>query len=412
MLAIGLMSGTSADGVDAALVRIEWEEAIPNIQLLAFDTYPYPTEVREEVLAVSDAKTGTVDRVCRLNFLLGELFAEAALQIAGRGNVPADEVAVIGSHGQTIHHLPIRQGGPPPGSTLQIAEPAVIAERTGITTVANFRPRDMAAGGEGAPLSPYGHYLLFGRGGVARSIHNIGGISNLTFLPASGDPTAIIAFDTGPGNMLLDGIIALATEGRERYDRDGALAAQGQVYTPLLQQLLTHPYLQRTPPKTTGREEFGAGYIQTIWEKGKECHLSLADLMATVTVFTAETMVQSYQRFLLPSHALTEVLLCGGGSKNTTLCRHIAAGLAPILVTTTAAYQIDPDALEAVIFALLACETLAGKPGNLPAATGASRPVVLGNITPGHNWQQGLRVLSEGTAGNGFSAPQRRFSLS
>lgn len=383
MLAIGLISGTSADGIDAALLSVEWEDQhTPIVHLLAFHTYPYPTEVYEEILAVSDPRTGTVDRICRLNFLLGELFAQAALQIAAKGEVKLDEITVIGSHGQTIHHLPVPTGIYP-GSTLQIGEPAVIAERTGITTVANFRPRDIAAGGEGAPLAPYGHYLLFGRTQQARSIHNIGGISNLTFLPASGNIEEIIAFDTGPGNMLLDGIIALATGKQEKYDRDGALAAQGQVYLPLLQFLLSHPYLQRTPPKTTGREDFGAAYLSTIWEKGEQYRLAVEDLMATVTAFTAETIIQSYQRFILPQHTLHEVVLCGGGSKNATLCRLIAEGLSPIPVRTTAAYQIDPDALEAIIFALLACETLAGRPGNLPTATGARQRVILGNITPG-----------------------------
>ncbi|RMF85280.1 MAG: anhydro-N-acetylmuramic acid kinase, partial [Nitrospinota bacterium] len=253
MLAIGLMSGTSADGIDAALVNIE-EGAAPAVQLVAFATFPYPEEVREEILAVSDPQTGSVDRICRLNFLLGELFAEAALHIMQRGGVEADAVAVIGSHGQTIHHLPASRQAGNTGSTLQIGEAAIIAERTGITTVADFRPRDIAAGGEGAPLAPYGHYLLFGRQNVARAVHNIGGISNLTFLPASGNLAEIIAFDTGPGNMLIDGIVTRATAGQKRYDRDGVLAAQGRVHAPLLQWLLQHPYLQRTPPKSTGRE--------------------------------------------------------------------------------------------------------------------------------------------------------------
>ena len=379
-LIIGLMSGTSYDGVDAALVEVRGSGLGTRVELHAFATFPYPAAVRRLVAEVSSPTGGTVDRVCQANFLLGELFAEAALGVARQAGVPIGRVALIGSHGQTIHHLPEPAAlcGRRVASTLQIGEPSVIAERTGVTTVADFRPRDVACGGQGAPLVPYVDYLLFRHRTRGRLLLNVGGIANFTWLPPRCRPEQVVAFDTGPGNMLLDALAGLASKGRQRFDRDGAMAAKGTVDQRLLRQLLRHPYFRRKPPKSTGRELFGLPFAEWLLGEG-----ATEDVLATATALTALSIQQAFERFVKPLGRADELIASGGGCHNRALMRALAEVFAPIPVRTTDEFGVPVDAKEAVAFAILANETMAGRPGNLPSATGARRRAVLGKIVPG-----------------------------
>lgn len=373
MIVIGLMSGTSADGTDAAVVELWGTPPALGWKLLAHVAVPHPPDLRAEIFAAFRPETGTVDRLCRLNFSLGRAFAAAALAAIAAAGLRPDQVDLIGSHGQTVWHIPAG----PDASTLQLGEPAVIAELTGITTISNFRTRDMAAGGQGAPLVPYLDQLLFAHPTLARAVQNIGGIANVTFLGLG----AVIAFDTGPGNMLMDYAAGRATGGAWTYDRDGALAAQGRVDAPLLAELMAEPYLKQPPPKTTGRELFGAQFGAGVWERGLSAGLAPCDIVATLTAFTARAIAQAYRDFLprLPD----EVIVSGGGARNPTLMARLRAELPAARVVTSDELGLPGDAKEAVAFAVLAYETWHGRPGNLPAATGAWRAVVLGSVTLG-----------------------------
>jgi anhydro-N-acetylmuramic acid kinase len=296
---------------------------------------------------------------------------------------------LIGSHGQTIYHYPKggRYNGRAIGSTLQIGEPSRIAQRTGITTVADFRPRDMAAGGEGAPLVPYADCMLFGDDRLCRTIQNIGGIANLTFLPAriknqkSKIKLPLLAFDTGPGNMVIDGMMRLLTKEQRHYDRDGLLAAQGTVHEELLQEMLRHPFFRRRPPKSTGREEFGQQYCEWFYNKAHRESLLPEDMVATATAFAASSIALAHRKFLPRSP--DEMILCGGGAHNATLVRMLQERLPGVRIRSTDEFGISVDAKEAVSFALLAYAAIKGLANNIPAATGAREPVVMGKIVPG-----------------------------
>ena len=387
MKVIGLMSGTSADGVDAALVEIGTAGDRPSVRLVACETVPYPPGLRERILAL--ASGGGTEEVCHLNAYLGELFAEAAQQASRRAGVPLAEVDLVGSHGQTIHHLPSprQEGDHLVRSTLQIGEAAVIAERTGITTVADFRPRDLAAGGEGAPLTPLVHHLLFSHPDRGRAILNLGGIANVTILPAGGDSSTVTGFDTGPGNVLLDEFVratALSTKG---YDEDGRLAAAGRVQPALLDELLTHPFVRRPPPKSTGRETFGPGFVRQYRGRLETSGTSALDGLATLAAFTAEAVAWNLREFVSPKVEVGEVLVAGGGSQNGFLMRQLAAALPGRTVMASDAVGFPAHAIEAVTFACLAYLTATGRPGNLPAVTGAQGPRVLGCIVPGRGFR-------------------------
>lgn len=373
MIVVGLMSGTSADGTDAAVVELWGAPPALGWKLLKHVAAPHPADLRREIFAAFRPETGTVDRLCRLNFSLGRAFAAAALAAIAAAGLCPEQVDLIGSHGQTVWHIPTG----PDASTLQLGEPAVIAELTGITTVSNFRPRDMAAGGQGAPLVPYLDQLLFAHPTLARAVQNIGGIANVTYL--AGD--AVIAFDTGPGNMLMDYAAGRATDGVWACDRDGTLAAQGRVDAALLAELMAEPYLKQPPPKTTGRERFGAQFGAAVWERAAAASLTPCDIVATLTAFTARAIAQAYRDFLprLPD----EVIVSGGGAANPALMAMLRGELPAARVVTSDGLGLPGDAKEAVAFAVLAHETWHGRPGNLPAATGAQRAVVLGSITPG-----------------------------
>ncbi len=378
MRVVGLMSGTSADGVDAAVVEVSSRK----VSLLAFDTFAYPAALRRQILGLCRPESARLDDICHYNFVLGEVFADAVLKLCSKSGISSDTIALIGTHGQTIYHQPggRRYGRRTIRSTLQISEPSVIAQRTGITTVADFRPRDMAAGGEGAPLVPYADYILFKHGKLARAVQNIGGIANVTFLPAGCTQDDIIAFDTGPGNMIIDSIVRFITGGRKRFDAGGKLAAQGSIYKPLLGEMLLHPFLRRRPPKSTGREEFGAAFAEQIYRRAGNERLAYADVVATVTALTAKSIAEAYRRFLpaMPD----EIILCGGGSHNRTLVGMLKEELPEVKMLSTDDFGISVDAKEAVSFAILAWATIKEKMNNVPAATGAEKPVVLGKIIP------------------------------
>ena len=374
---VGLMSGTSADGVDAAVVDIPRGGGA---RLVAFRTFPYPPKLRRAVLDLCRPETARVADLCQLNFVLGEVFADAVGRLARKAGIAPAEIDLIGSHGQTVWHDPRgrRFGRRRVRSTLQIGEPCVIAERTGVTTVADFRPRDIAAGGEGAPLVPHADWVLFADARRSRAMQNIGGIANVTYLPAGGGPEAVLAFDTGPGNMVIDRLVFLATGGRRSYDAGGRIAAGGTVREDLLAEWLKHPYFRRRPPKSTGREEFGWDYADGLWRQGRRRRVGTGDLLATATALTAASIAAAYRRFL--PGPVDEAIVSGGGARNKTLTAMLTRRLAPAKVMPSDAVGLDADAKEAVAFAVLAAETIRGRAGNVPAATGAGRAVVLGKI--------------------------------
>jgi len=376
----GLMSGTSADGVSAAIVEI----APRRLRTLAFRTFPYPPEIRKRVFALFQPETARLDEICRLNFLLGELFAGALIALARSRRISLRSIDLIGSHGQTICHLPRgkRSARRNAGSTLQIGEPSVIAERTGITTVADFRPRDIAAGGEGAPLVPYADFLLFRRTRKSLAIQNIGGIANVTWMPARPKIADLIAFDTGPGNMMMDRVVQLITNGKRDYDEGGRMALRGDWDPRLLHALLAHSFLRRRPPKSTGREEFGAAYADEVFRQATKAGIAPLDILATLNVFTSRSIQNAYRRFL-PKWP-DKVILCGGGARNWLLVQRLKFDLAPSKVIVMDELGLGADAKEAVSFALLARETIRGVPNNVPSATGAYKSVVLGKIVPGN----------------------------
>jgi anhydro-N-acetylmuramic acid kinase len=375
MIVVGLMSGTSADGIDATVVRLEGAPPRLEWSILAHVNVPHHPQLREEIFACFRPESGSVDRICRLNFRLGEAFAEATLAVIAAAGLTPMEVDLIGSHGQTLWHIPPGNGDLP--STLQVGEAAVIAERTGLPVVSNFRTRDMAAGGQGAPLVPLVDWLLLTDPTRNRAAQNIGGIGNVTYLPASGE--SAFAFDTGPGNMLIDDAARRLTNGQLTYDKDGALAAQGKVDQTLLESLLADDYFSIQPPKTTGRERFGVQLGEQVWQTANARGLPAPDILATLTAFTVESIACAYRDFL-PAFP-EEVILSGGGAYNLTLKRMLAERLAPARVLVSDEIGIPADAKESLAFAILAYETWHKRPGNLPAATGAKHPVILGTIT-------------------------------
>ncbi len=378
MNVVGMISGTSADGIEAVVVALHGAPPVLEWKVLSHIHADYDENLRADVFKSFRPETSTVDFLCALNFELGRAFANAALRAIERANLTTNDVDLIGSHGQTVWHIPTGDDA----STLQIAEPAVISEITNLPVVSNFRTRDMAAGGQGAPMVPYVDEILFTHSAQTRALQNVGGIGNVTFLPASSfipHPSSF-AFDTGPGNMLIDDAVLRATHGAETFDRDGRRAAQGHVHENLLQELLNEPYLKMPPPKTTGRELFGTQYGALIWEKARALNISANDLIATVTAFTAHSIVNAYRDFFpkMPD----EVFVSGGGVFNKALLRMLQELLAPARVTTLEALGMSSDAKEAVAFAVLAYETWHNRAGNMPSATGAKKRVVLGNITP------------------------------
>jgi len=372
---IGVMSGTSADGVDAALVEISGGGETTGARLIDWRHQDYEPDLRRRIFELFDPSC-SVSKVCEMNFVLGEVFGRSAADLAAKQG-GLETIDLIASHGQTVSHLPQK------GATLQIGEPAVIADKTGVTVAADFRVADVAAGGEGAPLTPFADYVLFRHPARGRAIQNIGGIANVTFLPPGGRLEEVIAFDTGPGNMLIDAVVSALTEGQQTYDKDGALAARGKVTEELLAWLMSHDFISRRPPKTAGREEFGAAFAGEYLERAKAKKLPLEDIIATATAFTARAIAQAYQQYLLPKARLEEIILGGGGAYNVTLKQMLAQELPAIKIYTHEDFNIPGQAKEALAFAILGHQLMLGYAAGMPAVTGARQAAYLGKIIPG-----------------------------
>lgn len=368
MKVAGIMSGTSADGIDVALVDIRGGAFRQRINVLAHDTVPYPKAVRDRILGVSNAQAHIGD-IARLHTRLGDLYAEAVARVCRN-----ETIDLIGCHGQTIYH----DGDGRTPTTLQLGDGSVIAGRAGVPVVSDFRTADIAAGGRGAPLVPYVDYLLFRDRKCGRVALNIGGIANITAIPPAGNTEDVVAFDTGPGNMVVDALAAKITRGRARFDSDGRLAASGKVSKPLLGELLADPFFRRHPPKTTGREQFGNTFLQRLLGY----NVSLRDLLATATALTPAAIALGIHRFVDKRMTVDEIIVSGGGSHNPRMMAHLAAFLPGKTIRSSSEFGIDPDHKEAVAFAVLAYETWHRRPSNLPSATGAKRPAVLGKISP------------------------------
>lgn len=377
-LVVGLMSGTSKDGVDAALVKLVGSGFDTQIELLNFISVPYEDDVRTRLDKL--VQECSLKDISDLNFLIGDEFAAAALSVIDEAGLSSSDVDLIGSHGQTVFHNPPSYDDGR-ASTLQIGEIDVIAEKTGITTVGDFRTRDIAAGGEAAPLVPYLDYLLFRKKGGISIAQNIGGIANATVVTENLED--VIAFDTGPGNMLMDKIIQLASGGKEKYDKDGKLACSGEVNTELLERLLADPYYSNPPPKSTGEELFGYEMTTALYSYVDSEMLSLEDMMATLLSLTVESIVLSYKNYIFPNWDIGEVIFSGGGGSNPVLMDRLREGLNPLKCSTSEDYGIPVDAKEAVAFAVLANELASGNTNNLPGVTGAGRHVPMGKIALG-----------------------------
>jgi anhydro-N-acetylmuramic acid kinase len=409
LLVLGLISGTSADAIEIALARISGAPPRLNAKLLNHTSISFPAELRKEILRVAEQQPISAGNLSQLNFRLGETFAEAALTACRRFRVAAKKIALIGSHGQTIFH----QGDPVPylddltASTLQIGEPAIIAARTGITTIADFRPADIAQRGQGAPLVPYADYVLYRHAKLGRISLNLGGIANVTVIPAAAKPSQILAFDTGPANMLIDALVAHFTHDRQRYDKDARLAQQGRSIPALINELMRDPYLKLAPPKSTGREYYGQTYLKKLLALGQRYRAQPNDLIRAATIFTSLSIVDALNRFVLPKTKIHQVIISGGGTHNPLLIAQLTAALgtqvggerfstsqqrtAPLVRTVPTVGNIEvlpsselgvlEDAKEAFAFALMAYETFHQRPSNVPSATGARRPAILGKIS-------------------------------
>jgi anhydro-N-acetylmuramic acid kinase len=398
LLVLGLMSGTSADGIDVALAQISGAPPNLNAKLLHHTSINFPPALRKEILRAAEQQSISAGELSQLDFRLGEIFAEAALTACKRFRIATKRIALIGSHGQTIFHQgePVPYLGRPTASTLQIGEPSIIAARTGITTIADFRPADIALGGQGAPLVPYADYLLYRHAKLGRVSLNLGGIANITVLPANAKPSDVFAFDTGPANMLIDALVAHFTHGHQRYDKNAAIAQTGRSIPALLDELMQDPYLKQRPPKSTGREYYGRAYIQKVLALGRRHRAKPADLIRAATIFTALSVVDALNRFVLPRHKIHQLIVSGGGARNPLIlaqltalvgAQHVAPHLgkiqplSKIKLLPSSELGVPTDAKEAFAFALLAYETFHRRPANLPSATGANAPAILGKIS-------------------------------
>jgi anhydro-N-acetylmuramic acid kinase len=426
-LVLGLMSGTSADAIDISLARISGAPPQLKSKLLSHTSVKFPAALQKEILRVAEQQPISAGQLSQLNFRLGKIFAEAALTACKRFRIPTKKIALLGSHGQTIFHQgrPIPLFGRPTAATLQIGEPSIIAARTGITTVADFRPADIALGGQGAPLVPYVDYLLYRHPNLGRVSLNLGGIANITVLPAAAKPSQVFAFDTGPANMLIDALVQHFTEGRQRFDKGAHLAQSGRSIPALLDDLMRDPYLKLPPPKSTGREYYGRAYVDQILALGRRHHAKPNDLIRAATIFTALSVVDALHRFVLPKTKIDQLIVSGGGARNPLILAQLSAALAaptssvfvgarfsasprkdgPFLVGARHAVPalqtrrsplvthhssvsllpsselgVPEDAKESFAFALLAYEAFHHRPANLPSATGAQGPAILGKI--------------------------------
>ena len=380
MIVAGIMSGTSLDGISVSIVEIDGEGWDKKVTTLAHGTTPYAKPVRDALLGVSNTETHTA-RIGFLHFLLPELYAKAVKRLCIKERIPLSKIELVGCHGQTILHVGAwtRFLNHRLNCTLQIGDGSVLAERLGIPVVSDFRTRDMAAGGQGAPLVPYVDYLLLRDKKLGRVALNIGGIANITAIPAGAPASKVIAFDTGPGNMVMDQLVTLFTKGRRHFDRDGAMAIRGRASRWLLRILLRDPFFRKPPPKSAGREEYGSEMIEYL----VNTRLSREDLVATAAAFTVVTIADGIRRHVMPHMAVDEVYVSGGGVHNPVLMDLLARDLQEVRVRPLSDLGIDPDGKEALAFAVMAYETWGGRPSNMPSATGARGPVILGKISHG-----------------------------
>ena len=382
MIVAGVMSGTSADGINVALVRIQGRGFRSRFELLAHYEFPYPVNVRRAVLATMNAGSASVANLSRLNFLLGELYADAVRAAQRRARLDCE---LVGCHGQTLYH----QGGPALflgrriACTWQSGEAAIVAAKIGIPVVSDFRPADMAAGGKGAPLVPFLDYALYRHRRYGRIVQNLGGIANLTAIPPRAFPEDVVAFDTGPGNMVIDAVSEHLFE--RPFDRNGRIAARGEPIERVLQQLLRNPFFRQKPPKTAGREQFGREFVGELLRLCRRADEH--DIVATATALTARSIGVAVRKFVLPliepPIRFREFVVSGGGTNNLTLMRMIREELAPLKmrVRTSDDFGLPPQAKEAVAFAMLAYQTWRHLPSNIPSATGAERPAILGKVS-------------------------------
>lgn len=377
------MSGTSADAIDIALAKVSGAPPSLNAQLVNHTSIEFPRALRKEILRVAEQQPISAGQLSQLNFRLGEVFAEATLTACKRFRVAAKKIALIGSHGQTIFHQgpPIPYFGRPTASTLQMGEASIIAARTGITTVADFRPADIALGGQGAPLVPYADYQLYHHATLGRVSLNLGGIANITVLPAGAKPAQLFAFDTGPANMLIDALVSHFTHGRQRYDKNAAIAQTGRAMPRLVNELMRDPYLKQAPPKSTGREYYGRDFVKKVLSLGRRHKTEPADLIRATTIFTALSIVDALCRFVLPRHEINQLIVSGGGARNPLILAQLSAALPEIDILPSARLGVPEDAKEAFAFALMAYETFHRRPANLPSATGARGAAILGKIS-------------------------------
>lgn len=380
-LVVGLMSGTSADSVDAVLAEISGYGTATRLRQIAFSTLRYPKGYKIFLLKNSLPGSGTVDAMSQLNVLVAHFFAEAVKRLSRRAKIPMARIDLVGSHGQTVHHIPVpgRLFGKNIRSTLQIGDISTLAKLTGVPVIGNFRAADMAVGGQGAPLVPYFDFLMFRSPQKQRILLNIGGIANMTLLKKNCTVRDVVAFDTGPGNMVIDALMKQFT-GKE-YDENGLFARRGKILLPLLRYLLRHPYLQQPLPKSTGRELFGASFVSNLLRQARGAKKE--DVVATVTEFTAASIYHQYLKFLKPrlgKDLLNELIVSGGGTMNQSIMDALRRYFYPATVLISTDLGIDSDAKEALCFAVLANETIHEQPSNVPSVTGARRGVVLGEI--------------------------------
>ncbi|SDM21846.1 anhydro-N-acetylmuramic acid kinase [Sediminibacillus halophilus] len=391
-LGIGLMSGTSLDGIDAVLIEIEGSSVNTKVKVIDSLTHEYESDVRHALKELCFPETASLEKICSMNMFLGRELGMLVNKLLDKASIGKEEVLFVSSHGQTIFHKPL--GGEKrmdvPG-TLQIGDLSMLSEITGITAVGDFRTADMSAGGQGAPLVSFVDYILFNNPYRSRAIQNIGGIGNVTYIPRNAQKDQVMSFDTGPGNMVIDEIVYRITESKQVYDKDGEIASKGNVNQKLLNKLMEHPYLKLRPPKTTGRELFGNSFVDSVMSNSSG--LPSEDIVATVTAWTAKTIADSYSRFIeSPSNSIDDVVIGGGGSYNPFLMEQLRRYLPNKTVYKHEDFQLSSNLKEAIAFAILGYHCLIGKSNQIPSATGAENPVIMGKIS--HTQPQAFQQLS------------------
>lgn len=380
-LVLGMMSGTSCDGISCALIEVQGLKDEKKIKFIGQHQYPYPKEIKEKIFKVYPPNSFKAKDLVRLHHMVGEIFAEAGLELLKKLNIKKEELFAISAQGPILYHDPPSEENNYQGAHIEIGESAVIADKLETITVMDLRAADIAAGGHGAPLSVYVDYILFKDKNINRAIQNIGGIANVTFLTRDTSWDSLRSFDCGPGNMLIDYGVRYFTKGKLEYDPDGSIAKKGKIDEEILSILMDHPYIKKEPPKTTGRELFGEEFFKEVLKMAEKKNLSFEDIIATLTAFTVEAIAYNYERFYPKGYELEEVILGGGGTHNKTMVEWLRKRLSPIRVKTHEDFGIPNDAREAITWAVLADEMLFGIPNNVPSASGAKYLVLGGKIS-------------------------------